>query len=165
MRFIIAPHDITKERLQECKKLYKHSALFSEYASSDNHVHSSFINTLIVDNIGMLSRLYNYATVCYVGGAFGSEGVHNVLEAAAYTKPVVFGPVYEKYAEAVELVKAGGAISCRYALEVENTLHQLFTDTTFYNHTATIAGKYVQSKAGATEKIVHYVEANRLLIN
>ncbi len=164
MRCIIAPHDITKGRLEECKKLYKHSILFSEYAQ-DNHCQSSFINTLIIDNIGMLSRLYKYATVCYIGGAFGSEGVHNVLEAAVYSKPVIFGPVYDKYAEAVDLVEAGGAISCRYSLEVENKLHQLFTDPAFYANTANTAGEFVKTKSGATEKIIDYVERNLLLIN
>ena len=84
------------------------------------------INTIIIDNIGMLSRLYKYATVAYVGGGFGADGVHNVLEAAVYGKPVVFGPEYSKYIEAVELIEAGGGISIENALELEEEFEQSF---------------------------------------
>ncbi|MBL0144606.1 MAG: hypothetical protein IPP48_01410 [Chitinophagaceae bacterium] len=67
----------------------------------------------------MLSRLYKYANVTYIGGGFGSDGVHNVLEAAVYGKPVLFGPVYEKYTEAIDLVESGGAKSIKDALQLE----------------------------------------------
>ena len=73
----------------------------------------------------MLSQLYRYATITYVGGGFGNDGVHNVLEAAVYGKPVVFGPVYEKFMEAVELIDAGAAFSIDNALELEETLAEL----------------------------------------
>ena len=110
IRFIIAPHDIGESRLKECEKLYHHSMRYSEFVQQKHKVeHLTFdiqnrlTNTLIIDNIGMLKYLYFYATICYIGGGFGGDGVHNVLEAAVYSKPVVFGPVYDKYAEAAEL--------------------------------------------------------------
>src|SRR5207253_5582832 len=109
---------IGKDRLEECTKLYKRSVLFS---SIESRQPGPDINTIIIDNIGMLSRLYKYATVCYVGGAFGADGVHNVLEAAVYGKPVVFGPEYEKFNEAVELIDFGGGISIENALDLEAT--------------------------------------------
>ncbi|MGN6616600.1 MAG: 3-deoxy-D-manno-octulosonic acid transferase [Ilyomonas sp.] len=159
IRFIIAPHDISKERLQECRNLYKQSILFSEYDMNENNS----ANTLIIDNIGMLSKLYNYATICYIGGAFGSDGVHNVLEAAVYNKPVVFGPVYEKYVEAAELIEVGGAFSIANALELEELFNELLQNETFYSQASNAAGNYVKNKTGATEKIVAYIQAKRLL--
>ncbi len=88
VKFIIAPHGISKQRINECLKLYKNAALFSAMKTLPQ---SSHINTIIIDNIGMLSSLYKYATISYVGGGFGAEGVHNVVEAAVYGKPVVLG--------------------------------------------------------------------------
>jgi 3-deoxy-D-manno-octulosonic-acid transferase len=159
-RFIIVPHDIRKDRLQECKNLYRNAELFSSYIKNSAALHP---NTLIIDNIGMLSRLYKYATVCYVGGAFGDEGVHNVLEAAVYYKPVVFGPVFEKYIEAVELIDAGGAFSIENALELEKRLNSLFSNSEEYQTVSKAAGNYVKSKTGATEKVIQLIQEKRLL--
>lgn len=163
LRFIIAPHDISKDRLTESLHLYKNSVLFSDYVIAPEKYSSS--NTLIINNIGMLNKLYAYATVCYIGGAFGEDGVHNVLEAAVYDKPVVFGPVYDKYLEAVELIEAGGAFSITNALELENQLNVLLNDTSLYNNSAKAAGDYVKNKTGATEKIITYIQEKRLLTN
>src|SRR5215212_9055459 len=88
----------------------------------------SFYNCLIIDNIGMLSRLYYYASVCFVGGGFGYDGLHNILEAAVYGKPVIFGPEYEKNFEAVEMIDSGGAISIENAIELEKILDTLLSD-------------------------------------
>jgi 3-deoxy-D-manno-octulosonic-acid transferase len=162
LKFIIAPHNINNDRIAECKRLYKHSILYSEVISGAN---SNSFNTIIIDNIGMLSRLYNYATVCLVGGAFGAEGVHNVLEAAVYGKPVVFGPVYEKYFEAVELVEHQGAFIVENALALEKTFQDLLTDNSKYSHACNAAKQYVYSKQGATDSIINYIQENRLLTN
>lgn len=159
-RFIIAPHDISKERLEECRNLYKRSQFFSQYKSS-----STDINTLIIDNIGMLSKLYAYATICYVGGAFGEDGVHNVLEPAVYSKPVVFGPVYDKYAEALELVETGGGFSINNALDLEKQFDVLMQDKNLYDHSSRSAGNYVKHKTGATNQIISYIQEKRLLTN
>lgn len=162
VKFIIAPHNIGKDRLNECRKLYKHSTLFSSIQSASP---ATNINTIIIDNIGMLSRLYKYATICYVGGGFGADGVHNVLEAAVYGKPVVFGPEYEKFNEAIELVESDGAISIESALELEAAFDNLLTDSSNYTERAKAAGNYVYSKQGPTQKILEFIQANRLLTN
>jgi 3-deoxy-D-manno-octulosonic-acid transferase len=162
VRFIIAPHHITKDRLKECKKLYKKSMLFSEAyiqtAGSD-------INTIIIDNIGMLSKLYKYATVSYVGGGFGGEGIHNVLEAAVFGMPVVHGPEYHKYFEAVELIEKGGAIAASTALELESVLDKLLLKDAAYFKRSKASLDYVLSKKGSTDKIIKFVQENRLLTN
>ena len=113
----------------------------------------------------MLKYLYFYANICYIGGGFGGDGVHNVLEAAVYSKPVVFGPVYEKYSEAVELVERGGAFSVIDALELEETFNYLLEDKKAYDFAATNAGNYVVMKGGATKTIMQYIQEKRLLTN
>jgi len=138
---------------------------YSAYIEESDNDKLQTVNTLIIDNIGMLKRLYHYATVCYVGGAFGGDGVHNVLEAAVYSKPVVFGPVYEKFAEATELVELGGAFSVIDALELEDTLNTLLEDKAAYNDAAVKAGNYVKAKCGATGKVMEYIQEKRLLTN
>lgn len=160
VRFVIAPHHIDKARIEECKRLYKRSILFSQLPTQQS---IEGVNTIIIDNIGMLSRLYKYGTVCYVGGAFGEDGVHNVLEAAVYGKPVVFGPEYEKYIEAAELVEAGGGISIENAVELEKELQALLTNKEEYTKAADAARNYVYSKKGATSTIINYIQENRLL--
>ena len=100
-----------------------------------------------------------------IGGAFGGDGVHNVPEAAVYSKPVVFGPVYEKYAEAVELVEIGGAFTVVDAIELEEILNELLEDKEAYQNACVKAGTYVKSKTGATETVMNYIQEKRLLTN
>ncbi|MEP6747180.1 MAG: 3-deoxy-D-manno-octulosonic acid transferase, partial [Bacteroidota bacterium] len=123
----------------------------------------SNINTVIIDNIGMLAGLYKFATITYVGGGFGDEGVHNVLEAAVFNKPVVFGPVYEKFIEAAELIDAGGGFDIENALELEETLLTLLTNEAEYKAACKAAGDYVFANRGATKKILDYIQEKRLL--
>lgn len=163
IKFIIAPHQIEEERIQECLKLYKKAILFSKLSTVTNSI--SNYNVLIIDNVGMLSKLYKYATISYVGGAFGNDGVHNVLEAAVYGKPVVFGPVFEKYTEAVELVENNGGINIQNALELENIFDRLLQEPNFYTEIAENASKYVTSKSGASLIIMNYIYEKRLLTN
>jgi 3-deoxy-D-manno-octulosonic-acid transferase len=163
IRFIIAPHDITKERLKECCKLYRYSVLYSDYIR--NEALDENINTLIIDNMGMLKFLYRYATICYVGGGFGNDEIHNILEAAVYYKPVLFGPAHENFSEAIELIEKGGAFDVEDAIELEDQLEELLSDKDLYEQACAIAGDYVQHSAGATNAIMQYIQENRLLIN
>jgi 3-deoxy-D-manno-octulosonic-acid transferase len=120
-------------------------------------------NVLIIDNIGMLSRLYKYGKITYVGGGFGDDGVHNVLEAAVYGRPVVFGPVIEKFQEAVELADCGGGIVIDSALEAESVFSRLLSNPEEYRLTCEASENYVQSRKGATGKITGYIQEKRLL--
>jgi 3-deoxy-D-manno-octulosonic-acid transferase len=163
IKFIIAPHEIDAENLADVKKEFSNAIFYSELSNRQDV--ASKANVLIIDNIGMLSRLYQYADITYVGGGFGSDGIHNVLEAAVYGKPVVFGPVYEKFAEARDLVENGGAFSINNALELEKKLDELFSQKDSLALAGKAAGDYVQSKRGATRQIMDYVTENRLLTN
>ena len=167
VKCIIAPHDIETERLQECLLLYKHSVLYSVYEAAYTSGKSVPENTnvLILDNVGMLSTLYHYATICYVGGGFGDDGIHNILEAAVYAKPVIFGPVYDKYFEADELLDCGGAITINDALELESVLKELLENKEMLKSASKASGEYVKGKAGATETIMRCIQEKRLLIN
>lgn len=179
VKVIIAPHEIHESHLHEIEQLFKRTIRFSVYKSQlqreinsggDSSVTSvegknvnQEINVLIIDNIGMLSRLYRYATIAYVGGGFGEQGVHNILEAAVYGKPVVFGPVFNKYIEAMELLEESGAYTIQTALELESMFNELFTDHELYNEVCKASRNYVYAKKGATEKIMQYIQENRLL--
>ena len=167
LKFIIAPHDIGKERLKECCTLYKYSILYSAYNEliNKNATISENINTLIIDNIGTLKFLYRYATICYVGGGFGNDGIHNVLEAAVYYKPVLFGPAYENFSEAIELIDKSGAFDVEDAIELEDQLEELLADEGLYKEACNIAGDYVKNNTGATNAIINYIQGNRLLTN
>lgn len=168
IKCIVAPHNINEDRLKECLHLYHRSMLFSdyEYAIKNKLRIPENLQVLIVNNIGMLTQLYHYATVCMVGGGFGGDGVHNVLEAAVYGKPVVIGPVFEKYIEAVELVENGGCISVEDALEMEQVFNRLLdTNDSLYLNAATAAKSFVYNHAGATKIVMHHIQEKRLLIN
>jgi 3-deoxy-D-manno-octulosonic-acid transferase len=160
IKLIIAPHEIHDARLDELKKLFPASVRFSEINSHDSPLES---NILIIDNIGMLSRLYKYAHITYVGGGFTKDGVHNVLEAAVYGKPVLFGNNYKKYREAVDLVKAGGAESFSEPGELYKALMILFKNENDYDAKCNASKKYVWGNKGAAEKVLNYIEINRLL--
>lgn len=170
IKCIIAPHVIEVERLNECKKLYKRSMLLSEFEQLCIHDEKSILENnpqvLIIDNYGMLTRLYYYATICLVGGGFGGDGVHNVLEAAVYGKPIIIGPVYDKYKEAVDLIEKGGCIEVENALELEEILLQLLdSENPLYAQSAKASRDYVEANAGATKKILDQIQAKRLLTN
>ncbi|HTR27928.1 MAG TPA: glycosyltransferase N-terminal domain-containing protein [Puia sp.] len=168
IRFILAPHEINEDRLAEVERLFHHSIRYSSWVSNGGALKISRPgwpepNVLLIDNIGMLSKLYRYATVAYVGGGFGDDGVHNVLEAAVYGKPVVYGPVIEKYAEAVELTECGGGIVIDSALEAEKVFDRLLRDQAEREETGKASRDYVHSRKGATRRITRFIQENRLL--
>ncbi len=180
--FIIAPHDVQESRVDECVALYPDAITFSSWCSVDrlpltpdstsvsvngnrSTEHPNEPNIIIIDNIGLLSRLYKYATICFVGGGFGEDGVHNVLEAAVYGKPVIMGPEYGKYFEAEGLVDAKGAYSVESTIELEQIINKLFNDNLLYETVCNAAGDYVAIHAGATGIITKYIYEKRLLTN
>lgn len=164
-KLIIAPHEIHEKHIKELKVLFPDCVLYSDLIAG-NYVES---NVLIINNVGLLSRLYKYATITYIGGGLKTNGVHNVLEAAVYFKPVLFGPYYHKYSEAVELVKSGGGISFsgekRNGIMLKELIEGLIGNEEEYKLRCKAAGEFVQSNTGATEKIVRYIQEKRLLTN
>lgn len=166
IKFIVAPHQINLERMQECLQLYHRSILYSDWIklASKNESNNNY-NVLIIDNVGLLSLLYNYANICFIGGGFTSSGIHNILEAAVYAKPVVFGPVYEKYQEAIDLIAINAAISVVNTLQLEEILGMLLNNSIAMYEMGKTAGDYVKNNCGATEVILNYIHENLLLTN
>lgn len=160
-RFIIAPHDVNPARIEEMLSLYHSAQTYSSFlAEPDLSKH-----ILIIDTVGLLSQLYRFATIAWIGGGFDKEGVHNVLEAAVFGKPVVMGPIYDKFAEAIELLECGGATIVNDSNEIELKLLHLLNNEEDYFKQSMAAGLYIKSKTGATKRILDYFEENRLLTN
>ncbi|MFT4204024.1 MAG: glycosyltransferase N-terminal domain-containing protein [Chitinophagaceae bacterium] len=157
IKTIIAPHDISEERINDCLKKFPTAIRFSQYSNAPETADNIKANTLIIDNIGMLNKLYRYATVTYVGGAWGTKGIHNILEAAVFGKPVLYGPNYSKNYEAQELVDAGGAFSYSEPEKISEHLAHLFSDKTALEKASAAARDFVQKNMGATEVIMNKV--------
>ena len=154
IKLIIASHEISDTRIAEIKNVFSGFRIqqFSKAANSD----LSSIDVLIIDNIGMLSSLYRYGSVAYVGGGFG-KGIHNTLEAAVYGIPVFFGPNYSKFIEAKELIKCGGAFSISTSEELSSQLNKILSGSSDGNRLGKAASDYVISNSGATDKIMEMV--------
>lgn len=164
MKLIIAPHEISEKHLADLKKLFPESIVFSslnyEYSIRNTN------NCLVIDNYGMLSRLYKYANISFVGGGFRIMGVHNVTEAAVYGKPVVMGPYISKYREAVELVERKGGFIVTNAEELSALFKELISNKNdSYIKSSRAAYNYIRENAGAVKKILDYIQVNRLLTN
>ena len=171
LKLIIAPHELSKKHLADIKRIFPGALWFSNYNDSTpitNEFAWSMLgkasHVLILDNIGMLSRLYHYATIAYIGGGF-NKGIHNTLEAAVFGKPVLFGPNYKKFKEAVGLIETGGGISVASGDQLSTVVKKLLTDQEELKLTSKNAFEFVNQNRGATEKIIRYIEANRLLTN
>ncbi len=115
--------------------------------------------------MGLLSRLYQFGYVNYVGGGFTADGVHNTLEAAIWGRPVIFGENYQKYEEAVGLMDLYGADSISDVIELKDLMDQFQVDKSMYESTGTAAKEFVLKNAGATNHILEYIQVNRLLTN
>jgi 3-deoxy-D-manno-octulosonic-acid transferase len=167
IRFVIAPHEIHDSHIRDIQKLFPDSILFSQLRQGleTGTLPPKMPHVLIINNMGMLSRLYRYAQITYVGGGFGGAGIHNILEAAVYAKPVLFGPVHYKSREARQLLEYGGAFTFENALEAEKVIEELLENPEKLALAGNKAGNYVRSEAGATEKILAYIQENRLLIS
>lgn len=157
-KFIIAPHEINEPHLAQIEKQFDKPLRYSQRQQANGNE-----RTLIIDNVGMLSKLYQYATVAYVGGGFTKDGIHNILEAAVYGKPVLFGLNYKKYREAKELIKAGGGFSLTNASELKEKLAALLNDAVQLQSAGAHAENYVQKNIGATQKVLQFIQEKRLL--
>ena len=163
LKLIIAPHEINQSHIEDLLKLFPDASLYSELTGSSQNQNG---HVLIIDNIGLLSRLYKYAFIAYVGGGLTSNGVHNVLEAAVYGKPVLHGPIYHKYYEAVELLKAGGSVVIEKETELINCINNFLKNAhACYGLSKEVSKNFVWKNKGATEKIIQFIQENRLLIN
>ena len=151
VKFIIAPHNIKTEQIENLKNtITKKAVLFSE---KDNKVLPQF-NVFIIDTIGILTKIYSYADIAYVGGGFGNPGVHNILEPATFGVPIVIGPNYSHFEEATSLVQLGSCISISNQQELEQALTDLIQNNDTRDHKGQICNAFVQKNKGATNRIM-----------
>jgi 3-deoxy-D-manno-octulosonic-acid transferase len=150
LKYIIAPHEVHEEHIKAIEKLFSGATLRYSQANATNILRAE---VLIIDSIGILSHLYQYAYMAYIGGAFG-KGLHNILEAATFGKPVIFGPNYEKFKEAKDLISNGGAFCIHNAEELTDQTSLLLSNDQAYTKASQQCLTYVNSMKGATQLIV-----------
>lgn len=146
---IIAPHDISESHIKQITSQLDNYVLYSQHPTS-NIQHPT---VLVINTIGILKQIYKYARFAYVGGGFMSS-IHNTQEALVFGCPVVIGPKYHKFVEAVDLVKDGGMFSVNNQQEFDEVFEQLMNDDEFYNKASGICQDYIQLSIGATNKIM-----------
>lgn len=158
-KFIIAPHNIKPEQIQSLKNsIRRKTVLFSE---KENQKLSDF-DVFIIDTIGILTKIYNYADIAYVGGGFGNPGVHNILEPATFGVPIVIGPNYSHFAEAVALVKMEGCISISTQNQLDEAFDNLISNDDIRFEKGHICSTFVQMNKNATPIILnHILDDNR----
>ena len=153
-KFIIAPHNIKPDQIQQIKNsCTKKVILFSEKENKNLADYDVFI----IDTVGILTKIYSYADIAYVGGGFGNPGIHNILEPATFGIPIVIGPNYSHFAEAIELVSIGGCISVDNYDSLEVLLNELIGDIEIRKSRGAISASFVQKNKGAVAKIMSAV--------
>ena len=152
VRFIIAPHNINKKEIRKLQKaIYIKTVLFSD----GNPVPEAKV--LIIDTVGLLTKIYSYADFAYVGGGFEKEGVHNVLEPAVFGVPLVIGPIYEKFEEAKDLVNLKGCLVANTNIELALLFNTLVAEPDKREKLGKINENYIQKNLGATKIILDYI--------
>jgi len=154
VKFIIAPHNIKAEQIQELKNsISKKVILFSE---KENQNLAEF-DVFIIDTIGILTKIYSYADIAYVGGGYGNPGVHNILEPATFGVPIIVGPNYSHFAEATALVNMEGCISISNQNELNEALENLIQNEDIRHEKGHICSTFVQMNKGATAVVLNHL--------
>ena len=155
-KFIIAPHNINEQQINELQNsITKSTTKFTD----TNRDYSAQV--FILNTIGILTKVYNYADVAYVGGGFGKGGLHNVLEPATFGLPLIIGPNFDKFQEAVDLVKLGSCKSVQNQKEMDFELQKLSNNVSYREKNGEISKGYILKNIGATQIILKYI-SNKL---
>lgn len=155
IKFVIAPHKMDIGMINAFQKKLKHpSVRYSQLDTKSSEL--SKASVLIIDTIGLLTKIYSYADVAYVGGAMGYTGLHNILEPATFGVPIVIGKNYDDFPEAERLQSLAGLFSIKNAAECSEMLTKLTTNSSFRDKTGMIAGHFVNSNTGATTMVLDY---------
>jgi 3-deoxy-D-manno-octulosonic-acid transferase len=158
VKFIIAPHNIKQEQISNLKnQIQKKTILFSENVETRLIASLQEYNVFIIDTIGILTKIYSYADVAYVGGGFGNPGVHNILEPATFGVPVVIGPNYSHFAEATALVNMEGCISIQNQTQLNEAFDLLLHNEDERLEKGHICSTFVQMNKGATQTIMNHI--------
>lgn len=156
LKLIIAPHELKEDKLAQLQQRFFGKAVRYTQISQNG---LSGKQVLIIDTIGMLSLIYRFGKYTYVGGGFG-RGIHNILEAAVYGKPVFFGPNYKKFREARDLKAMGCGIVVKNSQELKHVFNELQMADELYKTLASKSRKYIEDRKGATEILMNFLRMN-----
>lgn len=155
VKFIIAPHAIKTEKIKKLQERLKRKTItYSEKAQGNLSQYSVFI----IDTVGLLSKIYSYADIAYVGGAAGNTGLHNILEPATFGLPIVIGNNYSRFPEAHELHRLAGLFTVANKQELQEIMLKLVNDEDFRRKTGLISEHFINSNTGATNIISDYIQ-------
>ncbi|MCB2221312.1 MAG: 3-deoxy-D-manno-octulosonic acid transferase [Bacteroidetes bacterium] len=154
IKMIIAPHEVHDERIQSILHLFNEQAPVRYSEATKENIDKAQV--LIIDGIGFLSSLYRYCRVAYIGGGFG-KGIHNILEAVTFGKPVLFGPEHQKFGEAMQLIKEGGAFAIHNEQDFRGHVDRLLTSNTYYAEASTACLNFIEKNKGATKLIMQSI--------
>jgi 3-deoxy-D-manno-octulosonic-acid transferase len=154
-KFIIAPHEVGEQKINGLINLLSGKKTI-KYSEVNNDTNIADYQILVIDNIGILSSLYQYGNVAYIGGGFGA-GIHNTLEAAAFSLPIIIGPKYHKFKEARDMIQRKTAFSISNRDELNNAAAKLLTDTNYRRDLGMANRDYVNTRTGATQMILQYI--------
>ena len=159
VKFIIAPHNIKQEQIDSLYKQIKISKFkYSDYSIETlRKPNLKNYQVFIIDTIGILTKIYSYADIAYVGGGFGNPGVHNILEPATFGLPIVIGPNYSHFAEATALVNIEGCISVQNQTQLNEAFNLLLQNEDERIEKGHICSTFVQINKGATDKIINHL--------
>jgi len=158
LKFIIAPHNIKSEQIANLKsQITKSTILFSENVETRHALSLQEKNVFIIDTIGILTKIYSYTDIAYVGGGFGNPGVHNILEPATFGVPIIIGPNYSHFAEAIALVHQEGCVSISNQNELNDALNNLVLNEDVRHEKGHICSTFVQMNKGATDIILKHI--------
>jgi 3-deoxy-D-manno-octulosonic-acid transferase len=155
LSLVIAPHDISEKHLKEIEAKFDKTIRYSKLKEES----CSFYKVVIIDNIGMLSSLYQYGDIAMIGGAF-RKGLHNILEAAVFGIPVIYGTPINKYPEGKRLAQAGGGFMVDTQQQLQQTLNNLLNDESYRQTAGEKAKQFILSNAGASEKIFKFINSD-----
>lgn len=154
IQFIIAPHNIDENQIDRWISSLPKELAIVKFTQLEKEQTTKDYDVIFINCVGMLSQIYKFADVTFIGGGYDKLGIHNALEAAVWSKPVIFGPVYSRYIEAVGLVACKGASVARTSDEISSLWDKL---TECGNKYGTIAGKFVRENSGVTARLLNEI--------
>lgn len=163
-RWMIVPHHVDAKSIKATQAFFPNHVLLSQLPDILFEKRKLY-NIIIVDAIGYLRNLYQYAHIAFIGGGFTKDGIHNVLEPAVFGKPVIWGPNDVKYKEAQDLKAAGGGWQIHSHVDLERQIKKLLNDTHYYQQAGQHAMQFIETNIGATDKTILYLQSKGLLKN
>lgn len=159
IKIVVAPHKIDPEKIERFQnQVFRSVVKYSNYQNED----LAKADVMIIDNVGLLTKIYAYADLAYVGGAAGNTGLHNILEPATFGIPILTGEHIDKFPEAQDLRKLAGLFTVSTSQEATEMLLKLVNDSDFRSQTGMIAGHFISSQTGATQAIINYLKHQTL---